>query len=254
MSATLERKTVPSRDLLWQYLGFFPSNRTILEQNSSSDPHSKRFQVVHLKPVCSLYPTGRCSHLPVVKCAFIRSISALTSLKSSGQSENTHFLQTRVRWGLAQMRKSHSFHLNSLKHVCQKAESFSQSSVRPGRRIPLVLQALRFHSGFPGSALLLGAIWVFTKMWFPPNILTHLGSCIRWTTIVPHPALDHLIQTQDAHWRISQITQRGELVRSAGGGEQMGINQTGARFTPSSFPVEPLKDVSPWENSPFLPF
>lgn len=144
--------------------------------------------------------------------------------------------------------------LNSLKHVCQKAVSLSQSSVRSGRRIPLILQALRFHSGFPGSALLLGAIWVFTKMWFPPNILTHLVSCIRWTTIVPHPALDHLTQTQDAHWRISQITQRGELVRSAGGGEQMGINQTGAHFTPSSFPVEPLKDVSPWENSPFLPF
>lgn len=94
-------------DRIWV---FFPPANVTVEQKCTSDPHSKRFQVVHLKPVCSLYPTGRCFHLPVFKCVFIRSVSALTSLKSSGQSENTHFLQTRVRWGLAQMRTSHSFH------------------------------------------------------------------------------------------------------------------------------------------------
>lgn len=51
---------------------------------------------------------------------------------------------------------------------------------------------------------------------------------------VPHPALHHPIQIQDAHWRISQLTQRGELVRTAGGGEQMEIHQRSAHFTPSA--------------------
>lgn len=88
-------------------------------------------------------------------------------------------------------------------------------------------------SASSGSVLLLGAIWTFTKMWFPPNILTHVVSCIR-TTKRPHPALDHLIQIPDAHWRITQLTQRGELDRTAGGGEQMEINQRSAHFASSA--------------------
>lgn len=94
-------------ETFWQDWGFSPANVLFWSQRAPLIliPNDSK-----VKPVCSLYPTGCCFHLPVFKCAFIRSVSALTSLKSSGQSENTHFLHTRLRWGLAQMRKSHSFH------------------------------------------------------------------------------------------------------------------------------------------------
>lgn len=72
-------------------------------------------------------------------------------------------------------------------------------------------------SSSSGSELLLGAIWTFTKMWFPPNILSHVSAEQQ---NVPHPALDHLIQIQDAHWRISQLTQRQDCRRRRTNGSQ----------------------------------
>lgn len=103
----------------------------------------------------------------------------------------------------------------------------------------------RFHSGFPGSALLHGTVWICTKMWFSANILTGLFSCTAEKQTFPIQHLIILFKYGTPTGGYHRSHQREDHCRRR---RTEGNQSEEAHFTPSA----PLKDVSPFENLPLV--
>lgn len=164
----------------------------------------------------------------------------------------TPILAPGTCWGFRRKNKSRSFvsaskeRLSSFPGAADSAQSDTQKTVRRKAWIPpLVSPACwegsehrspsspspaRFHSGFPGSAWLLGAIGSLTKTWF---FCKHLDcSCLMYRLKNKRPPSGTPSSHSNTRRPLEDIPNHTVGRITAGGGEPMEINQRSAPFAP----------------------